>query len=248
MRWAGQVVSHCLMDDIFNLLQNYEVVIYVVLGLAALFPLRRAYLVWQEYRAAQFGLERELAQRRITASLAMFFLLSLLIAAEFFMASFVIPARPRPVMLATPTLDLLATPETAAAAGPTAEALAAAPAGAAAPAAPAAPPAEGCIPGQLEWTLPQNGGEISGLVELRGTIMVGNLGFYKYEFSQPGSDSWVTIAAGNQPLQDQPLGGMWNTADLIPGDYLLRLVVTDNQNQPFPICQITTRVVAPEEE
>lgn len=232
------------MDDIFSLLENYEVVIYVVLGLAALFPLRRAYQVWQEYRAAQFGLERELAQRRITASLAMVFLLSLLIVAEFFLASFVIPARPKPVMLATPTLDLLMTPDAAAAEGPTAEALAAAPAGAATPAA----PAEGCIPGQLEWTLPQNGDEISGQVELRGTITVGNLGFYKYEFSQPGSDSWVTIAAGNQPLQDQPLGGMWNTADLIPGDYLLRLVVTDNQNQPFPMCQITIRVVAPEEE
>ncbi len=238
------------MDDIFSLLENYEVVIYVVLGLAALFPLRRAYLVWQEYRAAQFGLERELAQRRITVSLAMVFMLSLLMVAEFLLASFVIPARPKPVILATPTLDLLMTPEAAAAEGTTADALAAAPAGAATPAAPAAPaaPAEGCIPGQLEWTLPQNGDEISGQVELRGTITVGNLGFYKYEFSQPGSDSWVTIAAGNQPLQDQPLGGMWNTADLIPGDYLLRLVVTDNQNQPFPICQITIRVVAPEEK
>jgi hypothetical protein len=47
MRWAGQVVSRCLMDDIFNLLEKLRGSIYVVLGLAALFSAAPAYQVWQ---------------------------------------------------------------------------------------------------------------------------------------------------------------------------------------------------------
>jgi hypothetical protein len=55
---------------------------------------------------------------------------------------------------------------------------------------------EGCITGSVEWSSPKNGDEIGGKVQLLGTVNIPNLGFYKYEYSQPGTDVWSTIAAG----------------------------------------------------
>jgi hypothetical protein len=166
--------------------------------------------------------------------------LILLGTAQFLLVSFVAPAYPLWTAHSTPTIDLLSTPTVT---------LEAQEAGVGADAPPvvaptAAPTAtEGCIPGQLEWTFPESGGEISGTVELRGTVNVVNLGFYKYEYSQPGSDVWLTIAAGNEARVDQPLGGVWNTSQVTPGDYLLRLVIADNENRLMAPCVIPIRII-----
>jgi len=103
----------------------------------------------------------------------------------------------------------------------------------------------GCTAGEIEWIFPEEGGEVSEVVELIGTVNIPNLGFYKYEFSQMGSDNWITIAAGNEKKVDEPLGGIWNTSQLVPGDYNLRLIVTDSENQDLPACIISVRVVTP---
>jgi FtsP/CotA-like multicopper oxidase with cupredoxin domain len=100
------------------------------------------------------------------------------------------------------------------------------------------------LAGQIEWLSPTAGDTISATVELKGTVNVPNLGFYKYEFSLPGADSWTTIAAGNSPLVNGTIG-YWNTAQLPAGDYLLRLVVVDNQNGFFPACIVSVRVASP---
>jgi hypothetical protein len=73
---------------------------------------------------------------------------------------------------------------------------------------------------------------------------VPNLGFYKYQWARPDAEVWTDIAAGNQPKVEGQIG-FWNTTQLIPGDYLLRLVVLDNQNQTFPPCVIPVRVLQP---
>ena len=64
----------------------------------------------------------------------------------------------------------------------------------------------------------------------------------KYEIASLGSDNWSTIQAGGQVVVDGTLG-LWDTTELTPGDYLLRLVVTDNQGQALPPCVVTVRVV-----
>jgi len=104
----------------------------------------------------------------------------------------------------------------------------------------------GCIPDQLDWTDPRNGDTISETVELKGTVNVKNLGFYKYEFAPMGSDNWTTIAAGNTIVKNDLLGGAWDTSGLLPGDYELRLVVNDNENNPLPACMIQVTIEAPE--
>lgn len=100
---------------------------------------------------------------------------------------------------------------------------------------------EGCTPGQIEWSFPKAGDQVSATVELKGTINVPNLGFYKYEYAKSGEEIWNTIAAGKQPKVDGQIG-FWNTSLLEPGDYLLRLVVADNENNLFPACKIPVRI------
>jgi len=229
------------MQALLDFLTTYEFWIYFLLGVAAIIYLRRLVLAWQEWRAATFGLEKENAQRHINSALAVVAILTLMVVSEFILVSFVAPVFPQLRPLATPTLDLIS------AGTPTVVATHTLPAninpiGIATE--PAVIDTNGCVAGKLEWTFPTAGEEISGVVELKGTVAVENLGFYKYEFNQIGTPQWVTIAAGNQPKSDEALGGAWNTNDMVPGDYLLRLVVTDSLNQVLPACEIPIRVVS----
>ncbi len=230
------------MEEILKFLQQYEIWIYALLGAVGFICLRKLLTYWHEWRVAIFGLERESAQRRLSSSLSLFVLLSLMGVAEFGIVTFVTPVYPHAFVLQTPTMDLLATPTQTLSPADTTPNSMMVKAVIGTPPAPA--PGDGCLPGQLDWTFPQSGGEISGVVELKGTVNVSNLGFYKYEFSQPGADSWITIAAGDTLREDATLGGAWNTGQLVPGDYRLRLVVSDNQNQTLPACEIPVRVTA----
>ncbi len=229
------------MEELLPLLQKYEVWIYVLLGAIALINLQKLVSAWYEWRSMVFGLEREIAQRRFTASLTVLILLVLFVFAEFMIVSFVTPSYPQASTLPTLTLDVLATPTVtlvaqveAAATAPADEVTVGTLEG----------QAEGCTPGQIEWTYPTPGMEVKETVPLKGTVNVPSLGFYKYEYKAQGSDVWSTLAANNTQKIDAEIG-FWNTSQLVPGDYLLRLVVVDNQNKPFPVCVIPVRIVQP---
>jgi hypothetical protein len=104
--------------------------------------------------------------------------------------------------------------------------------------------ATGCIPGQIDITTPKSGDTVNGSIELVGTADVPNFGFYKYEFAPLGSDTWATILANNKVIQDGNLGN-WDTSAITPGDYQLRLVVSDNQGNNLPACVVPVRIIAP---
>ncbi|MBE0697665.1 MAG: hypothetical protein IH586_12150 [Anaerolineaceae bacterium] len=231
------------MEDILPYLKNYEVWIYSLLGLIALVYLQKLIIAWKDWQGTVYGLEREIAQRRFSTALTILLLLVAFVLLEFLTVSFVAPSYPQSLSLPTATLDLLATPTvtlstningiTSASTVESTLVVTAQP-----------PQQEGCIPGQIEWVDPKPGQEISQTVELKGTVNVPNLGFYKYQYSKPQEDVWTDIAAGNQGKLEGQIG-FWNTSSLVPGDYLLRLVVLDNQNQPFPACVIPVRVMQP---
>jgi hypothetical protein len=229
------------MEELFAFLKQYEFGIYLLLGAIAFIHLMKMVAALREWQATVFGLERESAQRRFTTALSILVLLVMFVFAEFVIVSFVAPSYPRTTALSTPTLDLLATATVTLPAVISGES---APQGLPTPTAPLLITQEGCTSGQIEWLNPTAGQQISQTVELQGTVNVPNLGFYKYEFSQPGSDVWSTIAADNVAKVNGAIG-YWNTSQLLPGDYLLRLVVVDNQNNPFPACVIPVRVVGP---
>jgi hypothetical protein len=231
------------MEELLRFLEQYEVWIYALLGVVGFIYFKKLVGDWQEWRNSVFGLERESAQRRLSATLAIVVVISLLATAEFVLVSFVSPVYPVASMLQTPTINVLTTPTAALlAAGETQ------PEEATTLSTQAAVVAGDCNPAVLDWSYPQAGDEVTGVVKLVGTANLANMGFFKYEFSEVGSDNWVTIAAMNTLRNEEEFDGSWNTQALVPGDYRLRLVMTDNENQILPACEITVRVVPPFEE
>jgi hypothetical protein len=232
------------MEELLLFLKKYEVWVYVLSALIGLVYLRKLVIAYQDWRASLFGMERESAQRRFSTYLSLFLLVILTAGLEVSLVSFVIPNYPvKQGLLPTPTLDLNITPTQPLPAGTPGAAV---PAGANQTQQPTVVVklTEGCTKGAVEWSFPKVGDEIGGKVDLLGTVNIPNLGFYKYEYSQPGTDVWSTIAAGNKNIVNDLLG-RWDTTLLVPGDYLLRLVVADNQNQLLPACVVSVRVVAP---
>ncbi len=222
------------MDALFRFLVKAEIPFYLLLSLAALFVFRNLYRAWREWRSSVFGLEKEVAFQRLRASGVIAILLLMMGLSLFCLISFVIPFIPAATFLQTPTPNLLATAQFTP------------PANFTPPPTLPQPPAGtiGCIPGKLIITSLQAGQTLQGAVELTGTVDLPNFGFFKYEYAPAGTEDWVAIAAGRDPLRDASLG-IWNTSTLTPGDYILRVVVTDNTGTAQPPCQIPVRISPP---
>lgn len=228
------------MNSLLRFFSEYEIFFYVIAGLVILISARKTYLAWQEWSGSIFGLEKENSQRKYNQGLTVLVFSVLLAAGLFVVNTFITPTVPGVQQLPTPTIDMTQQAATSTPI-PTVESTAKG----------LIPTitsyfSRGCIPGQLDWTDPQNGDTINGKVELKGTVNIENLGFYKYEYSLSGSNNWTTIAAGNTTIEDEPLGGAWDTDALVPGDYELRLVANDNLNNPLPACVIQITIESSE--
>jgi len=227
------------VSSILRFLEKYEILIFLVAGLIILASARKT-ISWREWSRSIFGLEKEHAQQKFNSALTVLVFRVLLVIGLFVVNTFITPTIPGVQQLPTPTIDLTLQPPTATPAPTiviTGEGL--------------IPTitsyfSRGCIPDQIDWTDPQNGDTITGRVELKGKVNIENLGFYKYEYAPSGTDTWTTIAAGNAKIINEPFGGAWDTRALVPGEYELRLVVNDNQNNSLPACVIQVIIEASE--
>lgn len=224
------------MEKALQFVENSETLIYIGLAILAMWQTRKFARAWNELRATYFGMERETAQGRLNQAATMLVLIIVMAVIVFTLVSIVIPSMPGSFPGPTATLDLLATPTTtlAAPAG-TAEA------GGATPTPAELPAAEGCTPGQINLTGPKNGDLVTGTITLFGTANIPNFGFYTYEIARPGETVWLPIQVGRQPVVNDALG-TWDTVALTAGDYMLRLVVTDNTGIASTPCAIQVRV------
>ncbi len=223
------------MDAIFQFLVRYEVLVYLILTIGAVFSARSLWKAWSEWHTAIFGLEKELAFQKVRVSGALFIMLIMIGLSQFCLVSFIVPFLPATTFRLTPTADLLQTPAgTVSAADLTAQN--------GTPLAPAG--TIDCIPGQIMISSPLPSGLVQGKIILTGTVDVPNFGFFKYEYAAQGSDAWATIAAGDKIINEGELGA-WDTTQLVPGDYQLRLLVTDNLGKAMPACILPVRVIAP---
>ncbi len=232
------------MEEALGFFRTYEIWIYLTLGVIGIVYLRKFSLAWQELRGAAFGLERESAQSRLNQAASMLIFILALIMSEFILVSFVLPSNPDISPLFTPTLNLLTTPtttlETTLNGSPAAEGVT--------PGVTTPVPTEdltvnGCIPGQIEISAPQDGSQVNGIFDIIGSADIPNFGFYKLEMRQPGEQNWLTILAGNEIKKNGVLGS-WNTSLIIAGDYQLRLVLVDNAGQALTPCMIQVHVTA----
>jgi hypothetical protein len=220
------------MRSLLDFLHDYEIFLYILIGVISIIYIRRFLSAWQEARLAIFGLEREVAGQRMRANASILVTLVLLIVFVFISTSFVRPMLPQVVVLPTATMELPTAQPIALNLGteadvtPTVEITG----------------SQNCVADQLELTDPLNGAEISGVITLQGVINVQDFGFYKYEYSQPGSSTWMIIAA-NDTIDPEGRLGLWDTSLLVPGDYLLRLVVTDNRSNVVGVCVVGVIVI-----
>jgi hypothetical protein len=226
------------MGDVLRFFKENEIFIYLILGVFAVWQLRKFGLAWGELRNAAFGLERQAAQNRLNWVTSMLILIFILGITEFVLVSFVVPSVPEATPLTTPTLDLLATPTTTLETGtqdssatiiPTIET-----------------ESGNCVAGQIEILSPENGETIRDIVEIIGSADIPSFGFYKFEMAAINETSWLTIQAGDTITREGRLG-FWDTTRLTPGDYGLRLIVTNNQGLQSEPCIIQVRVDPPSE-
>jgi hypothetical protein len=211
------------MAFILRFLKTYEVVIYLLMVLIGMAYLRKFYLGLKEWRGTVYGLERAHAQRLLSEAISVLVLLICTGLAIFGLNTFVYPSIPLLQQLATPTLSPLTTPSLTLAASTLQ------------------------TPGTTAPTsvvVSTQGASISGKVDIKGTVLVDNFGFLKYEYALSGSSSWLTIAANHDILPPDSLFGIWDTSMLAPGDYQLGLVVEDN-GKMLPACVISVRILAP---
>jgi hypothetical protein len=225
------------MPAIYQFLGTHEVLIYILLSIGTMFGFRWLWRSWDEWRHAVYSLEKEFALRRIGQSVASLALILALFCAEMIAATFIYPNLPASMFVPTQTPDFLATP-TGTISPELATAIALTPRTTL-----QAEAAEGCIVSRVNISAPRSGQEVRGTVEIRGTVDIPEFGFYKYEVAPATSEAWSTIAAGRATVIDGSLG-QWDSSALSPGDYRLRLVVTDNQGSALPACVIQVRVAA----
>jgi len=226
------------MAAIYQFLSTYEMLIYIVLAIGGLFAFRWLLKTWNEWRESVYTLEREFALHRMSQAAAFVILILLLFFGELITVSFFIPSLPASFFISTPTIDVLATP-TGTISAELAMQIALTPLPV-----PTIGNTSGCVSNKLMITSPKAGSQISGSVDLTGTVDIPDFGFYKYEVAPLNTDTWATIAANRKPVDNGPLG-QWDTTTLAPGDYQLRLVVVNTQGQSLPPCIIPLRVTAP---
>jgi hypothetical protein len=227
-----------MMVEFLSFLKEFEGGIYLLLLMLALVMGSRLISAIQAKKKSAFSLEKEIAQKRINSTCAFLVVIGVLFIGQVLLVSVASARYPGLYTITTPTVGVLPTPtdffqamlqmdETPEGLEQTQTAVA----------------QTGCIPQQIEWLSPISGDEVTGSVPLIGTINVQNMGFYKYEYRQKGREDWIPIAAGNKVIIESELGGNWNTAQLEPGLYELRIVVSDNQNNLFQPCVIEVKVV-----
>jgi hypothetical protein len=230
------------MQQVIKFLSDYEVIVYIILGITIVFAFRKLAMALDEAKNAVFGLEREAAQRKITSAVTLIVLVGFFAIAEFIIATFLISELPQQISYATPTINLEITPSPT---KPTSKDETPQPTLTPYPQAELPGIVSNCLENILEFTYPAQGESVSGVVELLGNVNTVNFGSYKYEYSPSGEINWVTIAAGGEIRENESLG-YWFTGSLIPGDYLLKLVALDNQGNEQTPCIVNVRVV-PEE-
>ncbi|NMC16030.1 MAG: hypothetical protein GYA40_05225 [Chloroflexi bacterium] len=232
------------MDAIIKFLADLEVPIYLILGVVAVVYLRRLTLALDERKSSVFGLEREAAQTKVVSAATVMILVALLAVGEFIVATFLAGELAQQPLYATPTITVLTTPTTTLPAGPVPTD--ATPTPTPYPQAQIEGIESSCQAEVLEISEPKQGSEVSGVVELIGSVNTPNFGSYQYEYSVMGEPNWQTIAAGSG-MRIQASLGFWYTTNLVPGDYMLRLVALDNQGERTAACVIVVKVSAPQE-
>lgn len=234
------------MVEALRFFQEYETVIYFILGAGVIVYGWRFWNAWQEMRGSIFELEQINAQRRLNQSAITIFIFLVMGFVVFSLVTFVSPVvTPELVLgsvpdtpgaeLAIPTENLaIETPESTdiVAVLPTATPL---------PTVAIIP--ENCIPERINITSPKPDEEVSGVITVEGVVNVQDFGFYKFELAPANEEIWKPIQVFKSLVPEEgPLYEDWDTSIWPPGAYVIQIVVTQSDGTSYPPCRIPIRI------
>ena len=247
------------MEQVLAILSEYQWLIYLVLGLALIFFLRRALLARRDGARSIFKLEQEQARTRYSRSVTICAVLLLLMAAAFIVSN---PMLPEPVTTPEPTPTETSGPLAASTLTPTPEPATITPTATPTRARPTRPPNPTETPGaeatqapvvsppscpnpNVRITSPGTNQVVQGNVAVRGTANIAEFQYYKVEVgpgSNPKDHEWTVIGT----LHESPVSGgvleTFNSGAYPAGTYTLRLVVVDQTGNYPPPCRVTVTV------
>lgn len=229
------------MAEVLRFFVQYESALYFILGLGGILYLYRFWLAWQEVSSAVYELEREASRTRLNQAAGVLFFLLLVALVIFVMVTFVAATLPAQELLATPTLDLSSSLPGTPSGQETVTVLTATPL----PTVSIDPTA--CVADSLNIAAPESGEVLRAAIEIRGTVDVPNLGFYKLEYARAEEELWLTIQAGRSIVRDDVLVEAWDTSRLPAGNYVLQLIVIDNAGEELDPCRVPIRIELAEE-
>lgn len=239
------------MNTLIQFIDRTELVFYVLAAIGIFFSIRGLVMARRARRIAVFGLEKEAAGQRQARSLSTILALLLLSGGIYIIANIVAPnmieqpaeTTPTPVVFVTqqptPTEARLLYPTITPTAGlPPAQL-------AGTPSPPAGQAVNGCEIQGARITNPTPSQTVSGQVTVEGQANILDFAQYKFEINGPSTNgAWVVVGTYTTLVIDGFLG-TWDSTSLIPGNYILRLVVS-RADGSFPTpCEVPITVMAP---
>jgi hypothetical protein len=245
------------METLITFIAQVSFILYALIGIGIFFSIRGLVLSRRSRRVAVFGLEKEKAQQSQQSALNTIVFLLMLAVGVYIISAILEPNLDTSVeTFATPTSEIFITaapsPTAALVLYPTITATPGLPPAEAGdqPAEPAEP-VDGCAIIGSNISSPTTGTTVSGQVTVEGEANVFDFAQYKFEVRSPAtSDQWVVVGTFNQPRTG--FLGTWDSTSLSPGEYVLRLVVSQNSGNIVTPCEvpitITRGAAAPAED
>lgn len=243
------------MGGFLSLITSLATGLYVICGFLLFWNLRVFYTARNELRVAQFGLERELAERRGGRALTMVLFMLEIIITIWAISSIASPAwsegLPGPTQTARPTF-ITSTPAGGGSfdiqnTGPTEISIPATFAPPSTPQGTIGPrdPRGGCDTNTAWIEYPANGMYVFQVETILGTANIENFGKYRFEIRSLESSEFSLYPRDyDRPMVNGPLGEL-NPARLLPGEYRFRLVVFNTNNDVMARCEITIWITDP---
>jgi hypothetical protein len=249
------------MDQALQILADYQVWIYAVLGILLLFYIWRAFLARREGARSIFKLEQEQAHTRYRRNVIIAVVIILLIAVVFALLYLTQPSsqptvvvEPEPTettgplavstLTATPPPATITPTPTATQVRPTRPVRPTDTVEAEVTETPVVRPASCPNPG-IQISSPGTNQAVQGNLAVRGTANTESFDYYKVEVgpgSKPGDSQWTVVGQ----LHREPVAGgvleTFNSGAYAPGTYTLRLVVVDATGNFPPPCTVTINV------
>ncbi|MGD8457603.1 MAG: hypothetical protein PVF83_14565 [Anaerolineales bacterium] len=234
------------MVEALRFFQEYETIIYFILGTGVIVYGWRFWTTWQQMRSSIYELEQINAQRRLNQSAITIFIFLVMGFVVFSLVTFVTPVVTPEFVLedssSFPTVDInvptddlfTSTPEVTDSVTLLATAT---------PLPTVVIVPGNCIPDKINITSPRPNEEVSGVITVEGVVNVEDFGFYKFELAPAYEEIWKPIQVFKTLVKEEgPLYEDWDTSIWPPGAYVIQIVVTQSDGTAYLPCRIPIQI------